>query len=844
VFRIVNEDTRQTVESPAARALYQGVIVGLANHTVLLAKDGTERPIDDSAAPIRCKDGEIVGCVLVFRDVTDRRNTELQLKERERQFHTLADSIPQLVWTAKPDGHIFWYNRRWYDYTGTTFEQMEGWGWQSLHDPQSLPNVLEKWNSAIASGRPFEMVFPLKGKDGTFRTFLTLIEPLLDQEGRVVQWFGTNTDITEAERFAARERFLLGEAATANAKFRAFFDQGPLFAGIMTLDGILIEPNRLSLEACGYTRDEVVGKPFWDCPWWNRSAALMDQIRGAIAQAATGQAFRAEMPYFVSDGSERIVDLVVLPIKGEDGNVLFLAPTGTDITDRKRAEEDREKFVTLAETITDFVGICDLQGQPFYVNKAGMRMVGLNEQEPLQDISVRDFFFPEDQPKMLDEFLPSVLKNGHGEVEVRFRHFRTGNALWMLYKVVALVDSHDNCVGLATVSRDITQRRDLENNLRQLASDLSEANHRKDEFLATLAHELRNPLAPIRNGLQLMKLADGDTDTVKEARALIERQVAQMVRLVDDLLDVSRITRGKIDLRREHVDIASIVQQAVETSRPAIESSQQELKIELPSQPIYLHADPVRMAQVFSNLLNNSGKYSEPGGCISIVVERQGPAAVISVKDTGIGIPPDMLPKIFDMFTQIDRSLDRSDGGLGIGLTLVRRLVDLHNGSVQANSAGPGQGSEFIIRLPIVVEIPEQLPEPAVTEQKLVDASRILVVDDNRDSATSLALLLKAAGNDTQIAHDGLAAVELADSFRPDVILLDIGLPRLNGYEVARRIRGQTWGQGMILVALTGWGQDDDRRKSKEAGFDGHMVKPVGYAALVKTLNELRAKPD
>jgi PAS domain S-box-containing protein len=843
VFRIVNEDTRQTVESPAARALYEGVIVGLANHTVLLSKDGAERPIDDSAAPIRCKDGEIVGCVLVFRDVTDRRTTEVLLKESERQFHTLADSIPQLAWMAKPDGHIFWYNRRWYDYTGTTFDQMEGWGWQSVHDPKVLPSVLEKWNSAIASGQAFEMVFPLKGKDGTFRTFLTLIEPLLDQEGRLVQWFGTNTDITEAERFATRERFLLGEASTANAKFRAFFDQGPLFAGIMTLDGTIIEPNRLSLEACGYTRDQVVGKPFWDCPWWNGSATLMDQIREATAQAVAGQTYRAEMPYFVADGSERVVDLVVLPIKGEDGEVLFLAPTGTDVTDRRRAEDDRQKFVTLAETITDFIGMCDLQGTPFFVNKAGLKMVGLNEHETLQGIALRDFFFPEDQTKILDEFLPSVLKEGHGEIEVRFRNFQTGNALWMLYKVVALVNSREECVGLATVSRDITQRRELENNLRQLASDLSEANHRKDEFLATLAHELRNPLAPIRNGLQLMKLADGDNDTMEKARALMERQVAQMVRLVDDLLDVSRITRGKIDLRRERVDIASIIQQAVETSRPAIESSRQQLTVNLPPQPVYLDADPVRLAQVFSNLLNNSGKYSEPGGRISIKAERQGAEAVISVKDTGIGIPPDMLPRIFEMFTQIDRSLDRSDGGLGIGLTLVQRLVELHNGSVRASSAGTGKGSEFVVRLPIADESPAPSPQPSIGEPKLAIASRILVVDDNRDSASSLAMLLKAAGNDTQIAHDGLAAVEMADFFRPDVVLLDIGLPRLNGYEVARKIREQAWGKGMVLVALTGWGQDEDRRKSKEAGFNGHMVKPVGFAALVKLLNELLSKP-
>jgi len=310
---------------------------------------------------------------------------------------------------------------------------------------------------------------------------------------------------------------------------------------------------------------------------------------------------------------------------------------------------------------------------------------------------------------------------------------------------------------------------------------------------------------------------------------------------VDDLLDVSRISRGKIDLRRELVELAAVISQAVETSRPTVERAGHELAVTLPPQPVYLHADPVRLAQVFSNLLNNACKFSEPNGRISLTAEQQGSDVVVSVKDTGVGIPPEMLPKIFEMFAQVDRSLERSQSGLGIGLTLAQQLVEMHGGSVSAFSEGRDRGSEFVVRLPIFIEQPKPPPEPTVSELTPASPRRILVVDDNEDSAMSLAVLLKINGDETRMAHDGLEAVETAETFRPDVALLDIGLPKLNGYEVARKIREQPWGQKMALVALTGWGQNEDREKSKAAGFNAHLVKPVKHAALLKLLAELVA---
>jgi PAS domain S-box-containing protein len=534
-----------------------------------------------------------------------------------------------------------------------------------------------------------------------------------------------------------------------------------------------------------------------------------------------------------------MVDITILPIRDDAARVLFLASTGTDITDRRRAETDRERFVTVIENSTDFIGMCDLNGVPFFVNRAGLAMIGLDGIEQARRTSVRDFFFPEDQPRIIDEFFPAVLERGHGEIEVRFRHFKTGEARWMAYKVVTLTDAAGQPSALATVSQDVTERKRLEDHLRRLAADLSEADRRKDEFLVTLAHELRNPLAPLCNMLEVLKRTGNDDDTLQRARGTIERQLGQLVRLVDDLLDLNRITHDRLELRQSQVELSAVIQLAVEASRPLADSAGHELRVSLPEEPIYLLADPARLAQVFGNLLNNSCKYTGPGGTIRVTAARLESDVAVTVQDTGIGIPADRLDSIFDMFTQVDRSLERSQGGLGIGLTLVKRLVQMHGGSIEARSAGEGHGSEFVVRLPILSG-PSTAVTPAATgAQELSHPRRILVVDDNEDAAFSLALLLKIAGNETHVAHDGVAAIEAAGTHRPEVVLLDIGLPKLSGYEVCRRIREQSWGKDIVLIALTGWGQEQDRRKSRDAGFDGHLVKPVDYPALLELLSSL-----
>jgi signal transduction histidine kinase/CheY-like chemotaxis protein len=368
------------------------------------------------------------------------------------------------------------------------------------------------------------------------------------------------------------------------------------------------------------------------------------------------------------------------------------------------------------------------------------------------------------------------------------------------------------------------------------------ADLRKDEFLATLGHELRNPLAPLLTGLELLKLAEIKDPTAAKVTAVMHRQISHLVRLVDDLLEISRITRGVIELHSEPLDLASIVRSAVDTSHPALDAARHELTVELPSESIVVTGDAVRLTQVFANLLTNAAKYTNAGGHIWLAVRKEGERAIISVRDDGIGIPPAQLASVFDMFTQVDRSSRRSQGGLGIGLTLVRSLVTLHGGRVEARSPGPGAGSEFIVDLPILIG--RQVRTLTARSLGKIPSTRILVVDDNRDAAETLGALLSELGAIVSVADSGLAALEILETFQPDAVLLDIGMPEMDGYEVARRIRAAPDRGRVLLIALTGWGQEDDLQRSRTAGFDHHLVKPPDVERLRDLLMARSAAPD
>jgi PAS domain S-box-containing protein len=754
VFHIIAEDTRRPAENPALRALQEGTIVGLANSTVLVARDGTERPIDDSAAPIRDEAGTRAGAILVFRDVTERRRAEVALRDKEAAQARLAaivESSEDAIVSKTLDGVVTSWNQgaeRLFGYTAA----------EAVGRPITLiipPERLDEEPAILARLRRGEWVEHFEtvrvAKDGKRLDISLTISPVRDASGRVIGASKIARDITARKRAEAalREQArLLREVAAA---------------------GLTIH-----------------------------SAGSLDSVLRVIAEEARR----------VLGAHRAVASLTV----GED-----CAEVTHAVSTSRAFERWREGGIPPA--------VADACAEVCRTNRP-MRLTGaeLDAHPAWQGVGVRRDDYP---PLRGWVAAPMVSRGGKNLGLIRVTDKGDGDF------------SESDEAALAQLAHIASVA--IEN--ARLYGELREQDRRKDEFLALLAHELRNPLAPLRNGLQVMRLAGGDASAAAQARAVMERQLSHMVRLVDDLLDVSRVSRNKMELRRSRVLLADVVSCAVETARPAIEEAGHELTVSLPPEPVHLDADLTRLAQVFGNLLTNSARYTPRGGYIRLSAERRGEEVVVYVRDDGIGIPGESLGSIFDMFSQVDRSIERSTGGLGIGLALVKGLVEMHGGSVAAESPGLGKGSTFTVRLPVLGEAAGA--EPRSPAEDGVGAAgprrRILVVDDNRDSAASMAMLLSLTGNEVQTAHDGFEAVEAAEAFRPEAILMDVGMPRLNGYEATRRIRERPWGKSVIVVALTGWGQEVDRLQSKEAGCNGHLVKPVSLPDLEKLLAEAEA---
>ncbi len=515
---------------------------------------------------------------------------------------------------------------------------------------------------------------------------------------------------------------------------------------------------------------------------------------------------------------------------------LELVATVKALLRAQKAEEaaqiSTKQWQVTFDAINDGVVLLDRNGRVVQVNSAMEGMLGkswndLSGQEIHNLLSIPPV--PEDSPflRMLDTGQREAVDLTLGD-------------RWLRVTVDPIRDADGDINGGLCIASDITDRRRLEEELRRRAEELAAADRRKDEFLAMLAHELRNPLAPISNALEAIRLARSNAAATEEALNIARRQIGHMARLLDDLLDVSRFTRGKVRLRKVPVDLTTILRQAVETSRSLIEKNGHELLTSFPAEPVWLNGDPTRLAQIVANLLNNAAKYTDRGGRIALVADREGDEAVVRVRDNGIGLSAEMLPRVFDLFAQADRSLDRSQGGLGIGLTLVRSLVQLHDGNVSVESRGPGQGSEFIVRLPAssrAQSTPVANKDATSAVESAYPLLRLLVVDDSQDSARSLARVLKLWGYEVRVAHDGLEAIEAASTEAFDVILLDIGLPGINGYEVAERLRDHFGSARPVLVALTGYGQAEDLARSQSVGFDDHLVKPVNLERLREMLS-------
>jgi PAS domain S-box-containing protein len=517
-----------------------------------------------------------------------------------------------------------------------------------------------------------------------------------------------------------------------------------------------------------------------------------------------------------------------------DGQPMMVYGLGIDITERKDAQTVLLRQAAIFEHLSDAIVITDLRGNITDFNAGGERMLGYRMREILgKPIAI--FHPPEDALRVRREALAALTADGTWRSELTFVR-RDGTRGVCETVVKPLANARGDIYGAVCVNRDITARRRAEQQLQRLNLELSRADRRKDEFLATLAHELRNPLAPMRNVLEILRQKEFTDPQLNWSRDVFDRQLQHMTHLVDDLLEISRITQGKLELRKQRLELARAMQSAMEAARPTVQASAHHLSVTLPREALYLDADPTRLSQMILNLLNNAAKYTPPGGNIALAAEREGDNAVIVVRDSGIGIPREHLDSVFEMFSQLAPALERSQGGLGIGLALVRGLAELHGGTVAAMSNGPGSGSEFVIRLPLSKTTPEQADQQPAHAPRPVGL-RVAIIDDNTDAAESLAMVLELEGHQVRTAGDGIAGLALIGEFAPHAVILDIGLPRLNGYEVARRIRLDYGDAGMLLIAVTGWGQQQDKQAAEEAGFDHHFTKPVDPQDLQRVLS-------
>ncbi len=598
---------------------------------------------------------------------------------------------------------------------------------------------------------------------------------------------------------------------------------------LLDRDGRIVSWNLGAQRLKGYAEEEIVGRHF--SIFYSREAIESGWPEHELKVALAEGRFEDEGWRVRKDGSRFWANVVITVLRDAHGRHLGFSKITRDLTDRKLHEEalrqSEERFRLLIEGVVDYaIFMLDPEGMVASWNAGAQRINGYAREEILGRHLSR-FFTPEDidQGKPWEE-IAQARREGRAEAE-GWRVRKDGTRFWARAVLSALYDQNGHLRGFAKVTQDLSERRHLQ--------DLEKATKQVNEFIATLAHELRNPLAPIRAAVHVMAKAPAGDPAQETMRQTIERQSAQLARIVNDMIDISRITRGVIAIEREPVDLAEVARRAVEAGAPAIEAGRHRLEVDLPAAPALVEGDLYRLTQLATNLLNNAAKFTPEGGTIWLSVATEDHTAVLRLRDTGRGIEPEFLKRIFDMFVQ-GRTPSRMGGGLGIGLAISRKIAQLHGGSLEAHSAGAGKGAEFTLRLPVA----EQLAPGARAERPAAPsgAQRVLIVDDNRDAARTLELLLRSLGHDTRVVYDGAEALAAAPSYQPQVVLLDIGMPGMDGYEVARRLRAMRELDGVRIVAITGWGQEADRQRSRQAGFDLHLVKPVDPNELVRVLDE------
>ncbi len=671
-------------------------------------------------------------------------------------------------------------------------------------------------------------------QDGSRFPAVVSVTALRDAEGTIIGYLLIGTDNSARRRVEEEQKKLDQRLRDQQFYTRSLIESN--IDALMTTDpsGIITDVNKQMEALTGCTRDELIGAPF--------KGYFTDPER---AEAGIDLVLRAkkvtdyELTARARDGRETVVSYNATTFYDRDRKLQGVFASARDVTGRKRVEKELSEKARLLDLSNDAIIVRDLDDRISSWNKGAENLYGWTCEEVLG--KHLDPLLQTEFPRPMEEILAELKSEGQfsGEVIQVGRDGRRVAALcrWVLDR---------GTESILTSSTDISARRMLENALAARATDLVRADRSKDEFLAMLAHELRNPLAPLRNAAEILQTPAASSDERAEAQSVIRRQIENMTRMIDDLLDVSRITEGKIELRRQPVALAGILTAAVGVVRPGLLARGQVLSISLLDEPAFLDADATRLEQVFGNLLGNACKYSGAGSHISLSATRlppdglgSPPEVIICVRDDGIGISPELLPHIFDLFVQSTRSLDRAHGGLGIGLTIVQRLVKLHGGSVEARSDGAGRGSEFIVRLPILESAPVSVALPVAVPVLREAPRRILIVDDNEDSTHSMAALQRMRGHETRCAFTGPDAVTAAAAFIPEVVLLDIGLPGMDGFEVARRLRAMPAVSGAFLVAMSGYGSEEDRCHAQTAGFDQYLVKPVDLAALREWLRQL-----
>lgn len=773
--------------------------------------------------------GRLKGFIKVMRDQTGRMLAETRLRESEalHRFSMQAASAGTWTWDATT-GAITW-SKECYELFGidpATPLSYESWR-DALHPDDrgradaAAIQAMERRENLYAE---YRVRHPLRGE-----RWLNSVGRVLDPVNRPGYMAGLSQDITERKLAETAIRFL---ASIVNASSDAIIGE--------TLEGIIQSWNPAAERMFGYAAEEAIGRHI-SLIIPNERAS--EQVR-ILARLRAGERIEHFDTVRVrKNGSLLPVSLNISPIRNEAGRVVGASKIARDITDRKQVEAAIEisetRYRRIFEAAKDGILVLDFNdgritdANPFMADLLGHPREHFLGKE-LWEIGL----FPD---KLATE---NAVRDIHRKGVVRFDHLRLDSRRGEEIEVdmVANIYLEGETPVIQCNLRDTTERSRLEWVLKDQRAALLDLHRRKDEFLAMLSHELRNPLAPIVNAVELLRLQTAEDPLQQTAREIIERQVGQLKRLVDDLLEVSRITTGRIQLRLEKTALKQVIENAVETVRAEIERRRHALIVTLPTQQVWLDGDAARLEQVFVNLLANAAKYTEEGGRVELELQSDGDEAVVRVRDTGVGIGPEFLPRIFDLFTQSERSLDRSQGGLGIGLSLVQRLVEMHRGRIEAFST-LGKGSEFVVRLPIAQ--PSSAPAPAAmgAVRPPGRSLRVLVVDDSRDVRHTLSLLLPRHGHEVQTASDGPSAIEAALAWRPDVALLDIGLPAMDGYELARHLRQQDSLRNLVLVALTGYGQETDRQRALEAGFDHHLVKPADIRKVLEVLATVPAGP-